>query len=450
MKVSLWKRLYVSIVLLFTVFLFSCDVLDGFDKDEIGDQWRTGYVTKGSDTIILDAASLKSLSVVKEDGTFIFTQNTDQIKNANIGDILIAVPCPAAKRGALRKIVSINRTGPGPVVSTQAVPMEAAIENCDASLGANLQRDRNQIDEFEALSDGVELLAEDADPSPDRSVVFGPSKPYEIKMTNTLIFDFDGNLGTTKDQIRASGKVSVNPQFEFDIKVIWFKLKEVLVKNKTTETAELIFKNGGMDNDAYAINRSKEIARINFAPITFWLGIFPVVITPSLTVTVDLNGSVKYEFSTGIKQSATLELGAHYLNGSWTPIKNFNNKFSLIAPSLRGEAHLRGALTPRLNLAFYGTVGVYADLKAYLDFTITGEVGRTVDFAVDIPDFKEPDWEFTKQISGSISWNIYAGLIISMGIDINLFGYNLVDYNQQLASWTWTLHKGEIKGSLPY
>ena len=69
------------------------------------------------------------------------------------------------------------------------------------------------------------------------------------------------------------------------------------------------------------------MARYAFTPMTVWIGAFPVVIVPELTVTVGLNGTVESTVTTGVTQHAVLSSGLSYKSGSWEPIWSLTNDF---------------------------------------------------------------------------------------------------------------------------
>ena len=441
MRILFYRTIRTAVFIIITAAVFSCNNSRP-NRDTL---WTAGFIEKAPHTIVLNEDAMGALDAVGDDGTFVFNARPSQLENAVSGDVMVVGPCKAAPDGALRKIDSIVRSDGSMVVLTSPSTLEEAISDCDASMRA--QYDNQRIGRFAPLKNGVAL--QQAAAKPNDGLVWKPS-PIVIKMDNTILFDADGNPDTAYDQISASGQLTVSPEFEFDIKISNFKLEQALIKNKTTEVADFRIKNGDMNKSAYNFNLSTNVAQIYFTPIVFFISGFPVVITPSLTVKVGLNGDIRYEISAGIRQQATLELGAQYANGEWRPIKNFTNTVSLDAPSLRADAKFQAYMTPRFELALYGVAGAYVDVKGYLELDVKGYADHVIDFTTDIPDFQKPDWKFLGSINGSLSWGIYAGVSSHIGVFIRVLSFDLFDYNYEIFNYKWTLHEGSISGTAGY
>ncbi|MEA1876775.1 MAG: LpqB family beta-propeller domain-containing protein, partial [Bacteroidota bacterium] len=223
------------------------------------------------------------------------------------------------------------------------------------------------------------------------------------------------------DQIEADGAISLNPAFDFSISIEKFHLEKLTFVNKTTQTTKLELR---VEADIIDVRGNVEIGSFSFTPFTVWVGWFPVVITPVLTVNVGLDGEVSAGIRTNVTQETTLSAGLTYNDGDWSPIADFSNEFRFDPPSLSASCEFKGYTGPRLYLLIYGAVGPYSEIDAYLK--------------LDADLFRVPWWE------------LYGGLKVGIGARFEVLSREIVDYyNPEVIGYRLLLAQAETSFNTP-
>ncbi len=251
----------------------------------------------------------------------------------------------------------------------------------------------------------------------------------DFDLFDVVLYDHDGNLETEEDQIKATGKISVVPSFNFYMDIRDFKLRNLMFTETITQKMELAVTG---DVTLYSIKEKVEVARINFSPITVWVGWVPVVMVPVFTVNVGIEGSVSAGITATATQEATLIAGLSYNQGHWSPISSFSNQFNYDRPTLSARADFKGYVEPDLNLMLYGVAGPYAAVQGYLE--------------LEADLFANPWWE------------LYAGLDVDVGVRVKALSKTIADYqasdvikyrillgqaNGPLYHWPWLAYSQE-------
>jgi len=233
-----------------------------------------------------------------------------------------------------------------------------------------------------------------------------------VDMKDVVLYDEDGNLGTTDDQIKANGSISINPSFNFNVEIEHFQLKQFSFINTTTESVQLELKTG---TEILDIHKKEEIVRYNFTTIPIWVGGVPVYITPVLTVNVGIDGEISNGITISITQDATLTAGLTYNNGTLSPVSDLsasNFQFDLFS-LLKEECSVKGFTGPQLSLLLYGVMGPYAEIDGYLE--------------LDADPLSSP-W-----------WKLYGGIDVPIGVKFEVFSHVLIDYDYTINIYNMLL-----------
>jgi hypothetical protein len=350
-------------------------------------------------TNVLSDETTNSLSSISPDGTvFTFSQSSGELKDLDPGEIIVSDPSAAAPDGFLRKVVNTSNSGGEMIVETADATLEEAIAQGEVNFSQSL--DPGDI------QDSTLVAGTTLNMSPE--VVEGMSFNYNLN--NVILYDADGNTGTTYDQVKANGRVALNTDINFSYKISWkfWKSPKISFVQSTNELAELeiIFE------AAYQLQKEVEIARHYFSPITLWVGPVPVVFTPILTVYVGVDGTVYTSVMTRVHQAATLSYGVKYDDG-WEPIGSFNNSFSFAPPVVDANLSVKGYTGTSLSLLLYGVVGPHADLVPYL--LLNADINTT-------------PW-----------WKLYGGLDVVAGVKIEVLGKSVAEYHARVIDKNWLI-----------
>lgn len=251
--------------------------------------------------------------------------------------------------GLLRKVSSVNPIDNNTVdLSTVQATLEDVIDSGNISAGTEDM-----------------ILAEDG----NRSYAKGGGQMMVISqpLTNEIVIKIKDvalvDQGQNKKLI-AKGSIIIKPEFDLQIRMESFEVKEFLFNNKSKITADVSVNS---NIDIVDIKPKVKLYEYPFKPITKMVGSLPVVITPILNVYVGFDGKVSAGFTTGLKYTNTLERGMYWKDGDWSRLEPPSNPvFTPIAPAIKAIASAKVYIQPHLEILLYGVVGPYADIDGYI------------------------------------------------------------------------------------
>ncbi len=298
-------------------------------------------------TIVFDQNSNLVESIVNvEENRIVFKKNSEL--NLNGKEYLAAGQLSSAPNGFLRKITSISEEGDKIIVETEMAEVTDLMPEGNLDVIYNYD---NMDLKRPLRTDKGDLV------SYNTTMAKGANLGTFTISLNRVIFDADGNHSTTHDQIKANGSFSVQPSLDFGVRFHWWQLQEfrTIITSKKTANLDLIW-----SHSIPLFKHSIPLAKIPLPPVTFWIGWVPVVITNSVNVTLDANGSVNASISTGVEGTVTLKEGIRYNRGSgWNYIHDaydFGFRFKPISATVGFDASV--ALNGEFETMFYGVLGV--------------------------------------------------------------------------------------------
>lgn len=353
-------------------------------------------------TKVLPEDTLQFLEGVSEDGTlFSFSQYTLALQDLEPGDVMVGEPVDGAPGGFLRVVSGVTENGAGVVVETVDATIEDAIQ--DGAVSVQIPLSQDDIQES-SLTEGVELVMLPA----------GADQLSFTYLIDRVLYEENGA------QIIAKGSLSFKQDFNFDISIRRWKLQNLSFYITAEETAQLSIEST-LSKEAEG---KIELATHKFKPITLWIGIVPVVLTPELTVYVGFNGEVSVGVTTGVTQVATAKAGLMYGNSRWSPIYGFDNDFDYTPPTLTGDLSLKGFVGVELALKLYGAAGVKAKAQAYL----------LLEAGLD----RVPWWE------------LYIGFEVLVGVEFEVLSRTIVEYEFTVIDYKLSLLRANIPPDTPY
>lgn len=334
--------------------------------------------------MLLEDNLLEELQDITEDGSTITFSDTSTVgSQMQPGDIIVSGASETLPNGLLRKIVSIDQ-GDQVVVTTDITTITEAIQETSVIFSGVLTPD--DIISATPATKGIKLT-----PATKGDIEF------EIILEQVL-YDDDGNLSTTNDQIMLNGSLLLEQNFNFDMTIEDWELKELTFSTTTIETASISV---SASSEVISLDKTFELYKLKFKPITIWAGGFPIVLTPEITINLSVSGSLVIGFETGIEQSASLTSGVNYTDGEWSPISDSSITFDYTQPTITAEAQVYAIAGPEFFLKFYGITGPYVDIGGYLDFKA---------------DINKTPW-----------WELYAGIKAGAGVKVEVLNKELAD-----------------------
>lgn len=302
-------------------------------------------------TKVLQDTTTQQLTSISLDGnTYTFSSMTSDLQALKPGDVITGGISPITPGGFLRKVTSISTKNGQVIINTTQAVLDEAIQQGEVNLTESLSPGEIASN---TLVDGVAL---------GQPQINGSLDQFNLAMQNVVLYDHDGNPGTTNDQIVANGSITFEPSFNFSMKIQDFQLYHLSSSSTVKATTNLkVSSNQEVDT----LSVEKEIAGFQFNPIMVQVGPMPVWITPILSVVVGANGSIHVGVSTEATITSTMTTGAQYANGSWAPIFTNTASSQYKMPTLSTGMGLKSFAGPQLSLLIDGVVGPYGVLEAY-------------------------------------------------------------------------------------
>ena len=359
-------------------------------------------------TEVLSDETLKKLTSYDPNiGTMQFSETTDELKAVDAGDIIAGGISKEGPDGFLRKVTSVSSDKK--TLSTSFARLEEAVKNGSFEE----QRRLTPSGLFKSNLEGVYQKPGDFD--------------FNLFFDNVLLYDEDGNPGTTDDQVRADGVIGFNTTIDLECEIKDNSLKKFTFKNTSYETTGLEL--SSQEAIGLGINEEVEVGVFPLPSFAIWIPTvppLPVVINPEMGVHVSLYGTVTADISFRADQSTSLTAGVSYENSAWTNISDFETNFNLFQnPVVPYDASLKLSVGPKLDLLVYGIAGPTAKISGYL--RLDSDFQRT------------PRWEF------------YGGLEVLAGATMGAFGIVKSNHFAQVINYEKLLAQAEehvLKASL--
>ncbi len=271
------------------------------------------------------------------------------MNNFEPGDVVVAGLSNNTPFGKIWKITSVSQDKK--TFQTTKGTLEDALGNASLSYSGNPFSTANGAPTTVSSLKGVSAAS------------MGDS--YTFTLNNVILYDMDGNPGTTYDQVVANGSIVLSPNISLDVDISHHSIKKLNLDDKITENSDLT-----LSSDIGAIIPSTEITVFDFYTSPVILSVLPpVFLTPEFKVYVGINSQKTGTLQTSVSQAATLEATLTYQDGNWTPGKNFSNTFNFSPPSFAGDWDLTAYAGARANLLLEGLVGPTISANATLGFT---------------------------------------------------------------------------------
>lgn len=144
------------------------------------------------------------------------------------------------------------------------------------------------------------------------------------------------------------------------------------------------------------LDESKEIARINLDPITFWVGPVPIVLIPTVVVTAKVSGQVEAQMTFGASEHFAAQAGITY-NDGFHLIKEFSHGFDSTVSDVKARVTAKAGVQLGESLMLYGLAGPQLNEQIYAKFE-----GK--------PPGERPIWCLKGGIEASVELHVDLGI----------------------------------------
>ena len=360
-----------------------------------------------NNVIVLQEYDSEKISSVNSDSIIL----SAEVNSLAPGKIIISDIIPSAPQGFIRKIVRISSDGK--TLITENASLEEVVDNYSF----------NSTQELTLSDIKSVVLRKGIIP---RSSLNAFNFSYDLN--NVVLYDIDGDLSTTDDQINANGNISLNSKFNLEFKIENFELQNLTFKNITADKLNVTVTS---PKKFLEVQNSYGLFHYDFKPIV--IGYIPtpipipIIVTPKLNIDLEIYEKSSSLITATLTQNADLTLGVSYSDNSFIPIREFNNNIDFQKPQLPDEISISVVPSQKLSLWLYDQVAeLYGKLSEYAYL-----------------------YSYKKNLN-TLSWYINGGLLGDIGIDMGVFkkfippySARVLDYQKQLAQGELAINLGE-------
>ena len=378
----------LTIVLTFLIFL-GCSK-DDSSPDEIPNNQLGPEVAENVVVILDEDSNLMSSETDINNGiyTIEFSENIPEI---NINDIIVG----NEGEGFLRKIISVSSNGNSLSMQTSQATIDDVFNNVNIQFNTD-------------ISESLRM----ANPAKERTQVNYMRQGVSFNenglgydFSNTVLYN-DGNATFTI----TNGNATFDPNFSFNADYSLLGGLDFL--EFKTNNAELVI------NCDFDITVAGNLSLPEFSQtlvdydkyLTFVVAGVPVVVVINTQLVAKLNASIDTNITLLSSWTNTFGVttGVKYENDNWTGNFDLASNLEVNSMDFGGQVNIAQNLTitPRASLKFYGVIGPYCQPEL------------TEDFAFNVA-------------SPSLDWDaeLKAGLNLTTGVDITVFGNTLADFS---------------------
>lgn len=305
----------------FSVLMVALILANSCKKNE-KTETKPAEVTLAANVIEMNSESNQKLEEVNT-SQVVFNGNTTQLEAVKEGMIIISGIATNAPEGYLRKVTSVKKNGNEYVFTTEEVALTEAFENLDVDY-------THKFDDTD--STGRRALG------------------IQVNIPNIVLYDEDGNPSTLYDQLKFNGGLMLRPEFDVKIRIRKAKLEYAFLGANMGMDVNLSTNFGGK-----LTGFSKNVKLYEQILAAFVIPGTPIVITPTVSVTLGADGSISAQLS--YTQSSSGNAGAYlqYINNEWST----ESKKDLITETnfsgFAGNVAARAYLAPAINFKFFGS-----------------------------------------------------------------------------------------------
>jgi len=232
------------------------------------------------------------------------------------------------------------------------------------------------------------------------------SDGFEYEFSNTILYQTGGATFSI-----SNGVAAFNPNFSFKSEYTFLGGLDYLDFRTNNANLSLNCEFSLVSTSGLSIPEfTTTLADFDKKFIILVAGI-PVVIVVSTTLEAELTAGIEAQVSAtaGFINNNTLTTSITYENDSWTGDFSLTPSISIIPFTMEGQVNFvqNLTITPRVSVKFYGIIGPYCQPE------------MTENLSVNVA-FPSADWDAELKV----------GLEVTTGVDIEIFGQVVVDYNR--------------------
>ncbi|WP_299124402.1 hypothetical protein [uncultured Winogradskyella sp.] len=376
-------------ILLTLLIFFGCSK-DDSRADENPDNQLDPEVAENVVIILDDKSNLTSSESDLNSGIYNI-DFTSEVPEINTNDIIVG----DEGEGFLRKVISVSSNGNSLSMQTTQATIDDVFNNVniqfntDISESSRMANPVTQKTQVNYIRKGVSFY----------------KNGLGYNFSNTVLYD-DGNATFTI----TNGNATFDPNFSFNADYSFFGGLDFLEFKADNANLEI--------NCDFDVTVAGSLSLPEFSEtlldydkyLTFLVAGVPVVVVINTQLVAELNASIDTNVTWLSSWTNTFGVttGVKYENDNWTGNFDLTSDLELNSMDFGGQVNIAQNLTitPRASLKFYGVIGPYCQPELTEDFN----------FNVASPSL---DWDA----------ELKAGLNLTTGVDITIFGNTLADFS---------------------
>ena len=389
MKIGLFGLLIMSLF-----FLTGCF---GFFMDWFAPPPEEVEVIIPETTKVVDQETIEELYAVIDDGavlTFdVLTPFLDQLRP---DDVMVWGITDKTPYGLLRKVTEVREVDGKIIVETIQATLEDAITQGVIEFTIPITPD-NAV--AAPLKEGVSIMSA------------GRGSGWTIRLDDVRL----------PHGIDVTGYIHLEPEIHFRRVFHWLlpRLEELYFRVELNKTAQL-------EVSSTRDTPIDERVKVGWWAKTFiaMVGKLPVVVTPTLTVHVGLDGRVSADINASARQEMTAEAGVRFCrNWGWRRIRDLHHSSPQYQVSAQADAEVQVYAEPRFELWFYHVVATYAIARGYLEADV---------------DLDRAPW-----------WKLYGGIEAGVGARAEALGWEIGSWSDHdILDMRWRIAEAPPKGDV--
>ncbi len=384
-----------------------CDAATGSTCTVTMTSDRTVYPTFGTLTTTVKSTVIQldsgTMALLKDTigSTLIFDISATSVSLLQPGDTIISL----SGNGLARKVRSVTvLPGSSIFVETDDATLEDVIQ--DGTVIFHERLSSSLVRSAVARLEGARMAVARAGSSSDITIEIDSEIP-----------DSHGNTL----RITGSTTLSIEPDFAFHANLLQgiTEFRSVMhVADSTSLTVS--------GTHSQEIDKKYPLYTFNMVPVI----VGPVILGPTVTVELTVNGSAEAGLTAGVTYSQTAAVGVHYVKSTgWTGVHDYSRTFEAQPPSLTDTLSFKAGVAIEPAVLIYGVVGPYVDLFARAEAEATATVGVG---------------------SSCVDWGLYFGVGAEAGGKVQILSWSLADFSLTLYATRWPLATSSLcAGSSP-
>lgn len=360
-------------------------------------------------TVVLNETTVNALQS-ESPGLYVFAPGTAAVENLAPGDVIVGL---GTTTGILARVVRVT-TEANRAIAVSTMPARLTDVYAQGTLWYSEPLTQGEVKRIKILAPGVRIKQSSS----------GTSDQFTANLSAVVVGA--GSTGANTASLSGTLTLSFQPVFAITFSLIPLGVQQFESELITTSSQTL----GAAINIpacsnalGQLLNGDQAIFEMDFDPIPIGVGIW---ITPIVTVYVGVDGQADCSVTTSVSASQTLTGGIQFTSGSgWQPVAALQSSFSYQPPEIETQMNLTAYAGPQFTADIDDIAGPFFNLEGYSTAYAYGEAGST----------------------NAAGWDLYAGIDANVGIEADILGYDLGQYQDQIYSYQTTLASGQISSA---